>query len=398
MDVALLLLALIGHTLVWVGLVNRIHSRFLPRWIIDALTLLCGVALLLIPVGLAFWYVSAGLAPAGWFDPLAPNWLVASYLLVCWAVTALGAGRWLRRWPLHRPPAILRWHRARSLGRLAPVSDPQAAGRVHHLLATLPGNEILQLDVVERALEVPRLVPALEGLTLVHASDFHFTGRVGKPYFHEVVELCNQLEPDLVAITGDLVDRGECIDWVPDTLGRLAARDGVYFVLGNHDLRVDTDRLRRTLVDAGLVDLGGRWIEVPIGGASVVLAGNQLPWIPPAADMQTAPRRRANGGPLRILLAHSPDQFDWAQAGDFDLMLAGHTHGGQIRLPLVGPIMIPSWTGARFASGVFYAAPTVLHVTRGVSGEVPLRLNCAPEIARLVLHGPHEAGHSSPAA
>ena len=76
----------------------------------------------------------------------------------------------------------------------------------HHFLVYLPRNEILQLDMTERAIEIPRLRPALDGLSIIHLSDFHFTGRVAKDYFQEVVRHANETEPDLVAVTGDLVD------------------------------------------------------------------------------------------------------------------------------------------------------------------------------------------------
>ena len=148
------------------------------------------------------------------------------------------------------------------------------------------------------------------------------------------------MEPDLVTITGDLIDRTPCIDWIPDTLGRLRARYGVYFVLGNHDVAVDVERLLRVLREQGLVHLGGRWIETEIRSHRVVLAGSEAPWIMPAADLSGCPPR--GDAPLRILLSHSPDQLAWARAADADLLLAGHTHGGQIRLPLIGPIFAPS--------------------------------------------------------
>ena len=66
-------------------------------------------------------------------------------------------------------------------------------------------------------------------------------------------------------------------------------------------------------------------------------------------------------------------------------MLAGHTHGGQICLPLIGPIVSPSWHGVKYAGGTFYNRPTLMHVSRGISGESPIRLNCRPELSRLVL-------------
>ena len=87
---------------------------------------------------------------------------------------------------------------------------------MHHFLAHLPGNEVLDLDFAERSLAVPRLDAALDGLSIVHLSDLHFTGRIGKAFFQDVVALSNEQEPDLVAITGDLVDA--------DGLHRLDAR------------------------------------------------------------------------------------------------------------------------------------------------------------------------------
>ena len=162
-----------------------------------------------------------------------------------------------------------------------------AAETSHHLLTRLPLNEILRLDVTDWMLDVPRLAPALDGLSIVHLSDFHLTGRVGKAYFREVVRASNELQPDLVALTGDLVESKACLDWIPDTFGQLRARYGVYFVLGNHDLRTrDVPRLRRMLEQSGLIDLGGRRRQIEINGQPVVLMGNELPWIkhePPAA-------------------------------------------------------------------------------------------------------------------
>jgi uncharacterized protein len=229
---------------------------------------------------------------------------------------------------------------------------------------------------------VPRLPPALDGLSIVHFSDTHFTGRVGKSFFHEAVRVCNELQPDLVCITGDIVDRSSCIDWIPDTLGRLTARHGVYFVLGNHDRRVDVERLRRTLVDSGLVDLGGRWLRLEIGGTPVELGGHEGPWFDALAECGQLPDA------LRIVLAHTPDQFSWAQRNGVDLLLAGHTHGGQIRIPPLGAILSPTLQGVKHISGVYYQPPTILHVSRGLSGDIPIRWLCPPEIAYLRLRVP----------
>jgi predicted MPP superfamily phosphohydrolase len=286
---------------------------------------------------------------------------------------------------LARPAPIVRHNRTELVDLRQSAGQGSPGRQDHHFLARLPGNEMLQLNVVERALNVPRLPAALDGITILHLSDFHFSGRIGKAYFEEVVRVSNRLEPDLVAITGDFVDRPACIDWVPDTLGKLAGRAGTWFVLGNHDLRVDTDRLRRTLLDSGLIGVGGRWTEIRLRGEPVILAGNELPWISPAADLATAPPRLPDG-PLRIALAHSPDQLAWARANDVDLLLTGHTHGGQIRIPLIGPLLSATRLGVRYCCGPYHVPPTILHVTSGVSSVIPVRLLCPPEIVKLVLH------------
>lgn len=387
----LLLLALLGHAFLWVTMINRIHGTAVRgRWR-NGVTVVGFAGLLGLPVAFVAWLAHGGTlwGPDGqWLVP----WPATAYLGLCWVgatVTTLG---WISRHVLHRTPDVLHYHRARVVDFPSMLTSGEAPEDEHHMLVRLPGNQILQLDVAERAFEVPRLPKALDRLSVMHLSDFHFTGRIGKRYFHEVVRLSNQFQPDLVMLTGDLVDKSACIDWVPETLGRLKSRFGVYFVLGNHDRRVESDRLRRVLVDAGLVDLGGRWLEINVRGERVILAGNELPWFQPAADLETAPARKSDGRPLRISLSHSPDQLGWAQAHDVDLLLAGHTHGGQIRLPLVGPIFSPCRLGVKYAWGLYHAPPTVMHVTRGVSGEFPLRVHCPPEMVHLVLRLARTAG------
>lgn len=385
MDLSLLLLALLGHAVLSVAAANRIHATAMPHWVSLSLSSLCMACLVSVPAGLGWWFIHTGTGTLGglrWPEIPLP---VVLYLGVCWVVAVAAIGRWLWLGLLRRPPSVLRSDRTRSVELAQDFDRLALEEHAHHFLVHLPGNEILKLDMTERAIEVPRLARALDGLSIVHFSDFHFSGRVGKSYFQEVVRQSNQMEPDLVAITGDLVDRARYIDWIPHTLGRLRARYGVYFVLGNHDLRVDRKLLHRVLEESGLVGLGGRWIQIEIRGQPVVLAGNELPWLAPAADMAGCPQPGGNGA-LRIILSHSPDQLDWAQAQDADLLLAGHTHGGQIRFPLIGPILTPSREGVKYASGVFYAPPTIMHVTRGVSGLLPLRLKCPPEMAYLVLH------------
>jgi hypothetical protein len=88
---------------------------------------------------------------------------------------------------------------------------------------------------------------------------------------------------------------------------------------------------------------------------------------------------------FRLLLSHTPDNITWARRHRVNLMLSGHNHGGQVRLPGFGPVYSPSQYGCHYASGVFWEQPTLLYVSRGISGKHPLRWNCLPELTRLVL-------------
>ncbi|MCI0332907.1 MAG: metallophosphoesterase [Planctomycetes bacterium] len=216
------------------------------------------------------------------------------------------------------------------------------------------------------------------------------SGRITKAYYEYVVGAVNGCEPDIVAITGDIVDREKCFDWIPDTLGRLRAAGGVFYVLGNHDRRINHERLMAALDDAGLIHLGGRVRLETIGNLRIALAGNELPWFGPAADMAQCPLHDSAGLPLRVALAHSPDQIGWARANNIDLLLAGHVHGGQICLPILGALTAPSMHGVRYAAGTFSVESTVMHVSRGTSNLTPLRWNCPPEIAVLDLRPGNE--------
>lgn len=384
-QICLAMLALFGHGALCLAVFNRLHAAGLPRGVINVLEKPILLFLLGLPT-LVLWQAAVALPVA--VDPLASLFqgrAACAYFWLCFGMALVIITIWTVR-SVQRDPA--QWigyrrrvaHVHRQLGH-RPCGD--LAGQV---LARVPFNQIFGLEVNEKVFALPRLPPVLDGLSIAHLSDLHFTGRLTKDFFAFAVEQINAMQADLVAITGDLVDKPACLPWIAEILGQIRSRYGTYCVLGNHDQRIrDTSLLRDTITRAGLHYLGGRWHAQPIHGQTIVLAGNELPWFPAAADLRSAPQFSPQGRPFRILLAHSPDAIDWARRHDVDLMLAGHTHGGQIRLPGIGPIVAPSYYGVRYASGVFYVRPTLMHVSRGLSGEQALRINCRPELTKLVL-------------
>ena len=251
--------------------------------------------------------------------------------------------------------------------------------------ARLPMNQIFEMAVEQIELPVVGLPEQLDGYKIAHLSDIHLTGQVAPDFTVHAVSIATQWSPDLMALAGDIVDKQPCVAWLHDLFSPAQAKDGCYFVLGNHDTRVsDPDVVRDRMTDAGWIDVGGKVETVSLRSLDCQLLGNEWPWFTRPDDAVMS-ESTVN---FRLCLSHSPDQFDWCRRNGVDLMLAGHTHGGQGRLPLAGPILSPSWHGSRWASGDFYRSPTTLHVSRGLSGVHLLRIHCRPELSLITLRRP----------
>lgn len=394
-------LAVIGHAALVVFLSNRLHATALPHHVLRTLSQLGHLSTIAM-AGLAVWFVvrHGGRGLGG--DASQDFWVAVPlpllvYGSVCVVISLGPALSTALRNRLRRPPA--EW-----IGNSSCVVDLRRLKGVvstgpSRFVVRAPLNESLLLEVNRKELRALRLDAKLDGLRIVHLSDLHLSGRIGRPFFDEIVRITNDLDCDLVAITGDIADKNPCLDWLPETLGRLRARLGVYYVLGNHDVRVDVARMCRILDGAGLVPLSGRWTRIDSGGCPILLAGSAMPWIGPPPRLEEWPAEIEGRRPLRIVLSHTPDAISWARRHEVDLVLAGHLHGGQIRLPLIGPVLAPSFHGTKYSCGTFFEPPTLLHVSRGLSAKLPLRINCPPELTELVLRAvgvPPSGGPRSP--
>jgi predicted MPP superfamily phosphohydrolase len=381
-----LALLFFGHLALCVAVFNRVHAAPAFRRTVRLLEL----PLVLLAAGGLWWMGRTTWDRPDWLQRAVADWeshrLLACYAAACWLYALWACGSWIHRRGWRVPAAGLISNHTRRIDVSRELGQRPLCGWSTWLFASLPGNQMCDLYIHDKTVLLPRLPPELDGLTLLHLSDLHLSGKITRPYFDYVIDRSRELEPDLVAITGDILEYECCYDWLPGTLGRLTSRHGMFFVLGNHDRRLrDVARLRRTLGELGLHDVGRAVVRLEIGGKPVLVAGNELPWFGPPPELPDDPR------PLRILLSHAPDPIPWARERDVDLMLAGHTHGGHIRLPLIGPTVCPSRFGVKYASGLFYEEPTVLHVSRGLSGLDPLRFNCPPELTRLILRCPDRA-------
>lgn len=248
-------------------------------------------------------------------------------------------------------------------------------------LTRLPGNGVFRVDITDLTLTIADLPPEWEGLTLFVLSDLHFHGTPSRAFFDRIIdELLTSSPPDLICLIGDYIDTDTHREWIQPILGRLQAREAKLAILGNHDLLYNPELVREELIAAGYTVLGNGWREITIRGVRCVAMGHEGPWFTPAPDVSAAP-----SGTFRLCLSHTPDNFYWGLANKAGLILCGHVHGGAIRVPLIGPIFVPSVYGRRFDSGVFEEKGTTMVVCRGLSGKEPLRFRCNPQVIRLTL-------------
>ena len=373
---------LIGHFGIHIGIYNRLNAFGWPRKRIKLLVKLFFANAVLLPIVIA-WREQANLA----------NWMggagigVLGAWTVGYGIFCLSSWIWLGiPWLLWRPilgkESVAAPRSIRTIKVQRAFDHSLTLTSKAKIEASLPFNQLLDLSIEQIELPVPGLPQELDGYRIAHLSDIHLTGEIHLDYAKFVVEQANRHGADLLAITGDIIDHQACISWLPDIFGFAEAPDGCYFILGNHDTRVaDSWETRRAMDQAGWVDLGSRIVRLNLRGITCDVIGNEYPWF-------ERPQSLPSDAGFRLLLSHSPDQFGWARKQGVELMLAGHTHGGQGRLPLAGPILSPSFHGSRYASGDFYRAPTTLHVTRGIGGVHLLRIHCPPELSILSLRCP----------
>ena len=357
----------LGHVAFWIWSINVLHGlgvneRNVFRWNLTlfSLGLLTSLGLL--------WSVWQG----NW-SIVAQSYGAFCFALGCVALPITTIHRLVRQHPRGVEVGVSEWEmgdRDRYIGQ----------GR-YHWMHKLPHNESLRLRRVEATLTLPGLPMAFNGLRILHLTDFHFAPCYDRRYFEAVSQAAQEWgESDLILFTGDLIDNDLGIAWVEPVLGPLKAKLGKFAILGNHDLAHDVEGLLAALDLAGFTNLEGRWESVEHQGLSLALGGTSTPWGP---KLNASLRPESDAA---IILSHAPDTFPTFAKAGVDLVLAGHNHGGQIRLPVVGPILMPSRFSRRYDRGVFRRGKTTLFVSQGVGGKHPLRFgDCMPEIARLTL-------------
>ncbi|MDA0834131.1 MAG: metallophosphoesterase [Planctomycetota bacterium] len=373
-----------------VTLTNRIHGLPVRERSLKHVRHLLELGVIIVP-----WLVFLGLlihsqelmtALLSEDDPRSTWWVLNFTGLQGW-ITGFGLtgfmGLIVSSWRYHfcSVPATQVLHHRTTVDVSEKRGDVPIATGPYHWMTRFPFNEIFQVEVAEKHFHLRRLPHEWAGLSIVHLSDMHFIGTIEQGYFETVCELAQELQPDMFVFTGDLLDNPELTTWLPSTLGRLKAPLGCWYILGNHDWNLDVSPIRAAMNQLGWNDIAGRTQTIVYREKELLVGGTERPWMGDHPEFGDE-----NPAPFRLLLSHTPDNLAWARQHRIDLMLAGHNHGGQVVLPLIGPVYSPSLHGVRYAGGVFDVAPTLLHVSRGLSGRYPLRWRCRPEVTKLVLH------------
>jgi uncharacterized protein len=246
--------------------------------------------------------------------------------------------------------------------------------------------------VVRHNFLLPRWPERLNGFTVALLSDFHYD-----PYFsvhplHAAIPLVNNLHPDLIVLTGDFVSvplagdekkAASAAEPCARLLRQMTAPHGLWAVMGNHDQDTDPEHVTRALQAENIHVLANQSQAIERDSARIWLAGlNDV--FSRTADVSKTLSRVPKGEAV-ILLVHEPDFADEVSRFPVDLQLSGHSHGGQIRIPLLPPLYLPA-LAKKYVLGTYKVGPLMLYTNAGLGTvTVPVRLNCPPEITLLTL-------------
>ncbi len=250
--------------------------------------------------------------------------------------------------------------------------------------------ERTRVEVTSAEFFLPNLDPILDGFTIGLITDIHSSAYMPQAQMEKYVTLLNSLGCDLIAVNGDFINSSvEEVYPFTEAFSRLRAPYGVYGVMGNHDYyNLDPDRVAREVINSGIKLLFDENVSIVKNGASFSLLGVDDIGRGASAEkhIKSALGKTASGTP-KVLLCHRPYYLPEASQLGIDLVLSGHTHGGQIVLGRVGEtVLAPASLASQFVWGRYQIGDCSMYVSRGIGTVgVPVRINCPPEITSIIL-------------
>ena len=249
------------------------------------------------------------------------------------------------------------------------------------------GIEPRWLRVERPTIGLPGLPEAFDGFAIAQLSDFHRSQVVAVRHVEHAVGVALGLKPDLIVLSGDYITGDATfVHSIAPAIRRLTSAVRTYAVLGNHDHWAGPVTIETCLVECGVRMLTNAAERIERDGSHIWLLGTDDYMV--GADDLPAAMDEATSPGVRILLTHNPDPIHEVASAGIDLMICGHTHGGQVSLPWIGPLIVPSQHGAKFAAGLYQVEQTQLYVNRGI-GVIPppARFRVRPEVTLFTLRG-----------
>jgi len=229
---------------------------------------------------------------------------------------------------------------------------------------------------------VPDLPAEFEGYRILHMTDFHIHRTLTGEYYRSSVDAANALAPDLILLGGDYITKTPHIPRIHEMLAGLRAKDGVLAIRGNHDFWTKPDEVAKELSRIGARVLTNECAAITRGESELRIVGLECPYIPLSHREMVV---LLTEGRPHLALVHTPDAFPVARELGASVALAGHTHGGQVRLPYFGTTLSSTTMGAGFAYGSSRLGRMLCITSAGVGSFVPLRFLCPPEMILLEL-------------
>ena len=247
-------------------------------------------------------------------------------------------------------------------------------------------NDLYDLEVTKHEIFIEELDEAFDGYRIAFLTDTHVASFVRRGYYRALHDEVRNFDPDLILLGGDFVSFERHIELMAEVIcAELAARDGVYAVLGNHDYWSNAEHVRAAMEARGVRFLINRNTTLRRGTAKLPLVGiDEIYRGTPDVDAAFAGLDIAQPA---IGVSHHPDVIDLLDVSGrrLDLLLCGHTHGGQIRFPFFGSVVVPSRHEGLYSAGFHRVRNVLMYVSRGIGAIPPLRILCPPELATFTL-------------
>jgi uncharacterized protein len=288
-------------------------------------------------------------------------------------------------WPVYKRHK-LRWQKTQSYLVLILLF----AGAIYVVARIYSDTFTVRTREVE--LRIANLPEELEGFRIAQIADVQADARTNGSKLQGYVASVNSLKPDLILFGGDLVTNGtDYITAGAEAVGKMEARHGTYACLGDHDYFADRNMVIRGLESNGITVLDNVATIVPVGSTYISLTGitNVYRTRPTTSALETIEQQRPRG-PVNVLLTHQPSEWlvNYASEQDYDLLVAGHTHGGQIVFPLPGFLLTGSSFETRYVTGFYKAASMLVSINNGLGLTLaPIRYQAPAEVTLILLMG-----------